>query len=159
MSPKACMPAEGNAGFFWQVSSEQNRNVSLEQSQQGEQDTITLLFFVIEKERKATMTKKKLTVGTKHRNSQWPIKPKEKTKLFSYFRSFMLPFRSCLLNLKFIMKDLPIMVLNIKLLHHTWDFTQCQYSVTSFMFKGHIGDTLSLEPVRGSPRTRRLKAL
>lgn len=47
MSPKACMPAEGNAGFFWQVSSEQNRNVSLEQSQQGEQDAITLLFFVM----------------------------------------------------------------------------------------------------------------
>ena len=43
------------------------------------------------------------------------------------------------------MKGLSIMVLNIKLLHYTWDFIQYQYSVTSLMFKGHIRDILSLE--------------
>ena len=51
------------------------------------------------------------------------------------------------------------MVLNIKLLHHTWDFTQYQYSVTSFMFKGHKKRyPVTRTSVRGSPKTRRLKA-
>lgn len=72
MSPKACMPAEGNAGFFWQVSSEQNRNVSLEQSQQGEQDTIHTSFFYNWKGKKSNHDQKKINSGTKHRNSQWP---------------------------------------------------------------------------------------
>lgn len=36
------MPAEGNRGFFWHISSEQNSKMSLEQSQQDEQDAITL---------------------------------------------------------------------------------------------------------------------
>ena len=49
------------------------------------------------------------------------------------------------------MNDLPIMVLNIKLLHHTWGFTQCQYSVTSFMFKEHVREILSLESQSEAP--------
>ena len=49
------------------------------------------------------------------------------------------------------MYDLPIMVLNIKLLHHTWVSHNISNLVTSFMFKEHIRESLSLESQSEAP--------
>ena len=65
--------------------------------------TPSRFFFCNWKGKKSNHDKKLTVVGTKYRNSQWPIKPEEKAKLFLYFRGFMLPFRSCLLNLKILL--------------------------------------------------------
>ena len=91
--------------------------------------------------------KKKLTVGTKHRNSQWPIKPKEKAKLFLYFRGFTLPFRSCLLNLKNLLWMIYHNGVKYKITSPHMGF----HSVTSFIFKEHIREILSLESQSEAP--------